>query len=109
VLCMGGATEYRAFPRDIVSYLRPRYVMGIHWEDFFNPRRLPLPGETNVREALYSAPGVEPSKFLAAVRSAQAAGGRAVVPCPDHVTTFARNGAGWTIAGADAAWSTAKH
>lgn len=108
VLCMGGATEYRSFPRDIVSYLHPKYVMGIHWEDFFNPRRLPLPGETSARESLYSAPGVQPSRFLAAVRSAQPAGGRAIVPCPDHVTTFVRDGATWTIAGADAAWTTAK-
>jgi hypothetical protein len=108
VLCMGGATEYRSFPRDIVSYLHPKYVMGIHWEDFFNPRRLPLPGETSARESLYSAPGVQPSKFLAAVHGAQPAGGRAIVPCPDHVTTFVRDGGSWTIAGADAAWSTAK-
>ena len=108
LLCMGGATEYRAFPKDVVTHLRPRYVMGIHWEDFFNPRRLPLPNETNVRESLYLAPGVEPSKFLSAVRAAQPPGGRAVVPCPDHVTTFVRGTAGWTIAGPDTAWSAGR-
>ena len=32
ILCMGGATEYREFPRDIVGYLAPAYVMGIHWK-----------------------------------------------------------------------------
>jgi hypothetical protein len=108
VLCLGGATEYRSFPRDIVSYLHPKHVMGIHWEDFFNPRRLPLPGETSVQESIYAAPGVEASKFLAAVRGAQPAGGRAIVPCPDHVTTFVRAGAGWTIGGNDAPWSKPK-
>ena len=104
ILCMGGATEYRKFPRDIVGYLAPAYVMGIHWEDFFNPRPIAAPGVTNVTEKIPYAPGVDEGKFLGAVRDAQPAGGRAIVPCPDHVATFRKGAQGWGLV-ADAGWS----
>ena len=86
ILCLGGATEYRAFPRDIVRYLSPTYVMGIHWENFFDPRPMAAPGVTNVRERIHYAPGVNEGKFLGAVRDAQPAGGRAIVPCPAMIS-----------------------
>jgi hypothetical protein len=108
ILCMGGATEFSSFPKDIVAHLDPRFVMGIHWEDFFSPRKLPLPGEVEREERLLYAPGVEERHFLDAVRAAQKPGGRAAVPCPDTVTVFARRGAAaWEIEG-DAAWTRAK-
>jgi len=97
ILCMGGATEYRAFPRDIVRYLGPAYVMGIHWENFFDPRPLPAPGETNVTEKIHYAPGVKEGRFLRAVREVQPAGGRAIVPCPDKVATFRKGPSGWQV------------
>lgn len=97
ILCLGGATEYRAFPRDIVRYLGPAYVMGIHWENFFDPRPLPTPGDTNVTEKIHYAPGVKEGKFLSAVREVQPAGGRAIVPCPDKVATFRKGPSGWEI------------
>jgi hypothetical protein len=97
ILCMGGATEYKAFPRDIVRYLGPAYVMGIHWENFFDPRPLPTPGDTNVTEKIHYAPGVKEGKFLSAVREVQPAGGRAIVPCPDKVATFRKGRSGWQI------------
>jgi hypothetical protein len=105
ILCLGGATEYRAFPRDIVRYLAPAYVMGIHWEDFFNPRPIAAPGVTNVTEKIHYAPGVNAGKFLGAVRDAQPAGGRAIVPCPDHAATFRKGPQGWGLV-SDAGWST---
>ena len=97
ILCLGGATEYKAFPRDIVRHLGPAYVMGIHWENFFDPRPLPSPGATNVTERIHYAPGVEEGKFLGAVRDAQPSGGRAIVPCPDKVATFRKSPSGWQL------------
>lgn len=98
ILCMGGATEYRAFPGDIVRHLGPTYVMGIHWENFFDPRPMAAPGVTNVREKIQYAPGVDEGKFLGKVREAQPAGGRAIVPCPDQVATFRKDAGGWRLA-----------
>ena len=97
ILCLGGATEYKAFPRDIVGYLAPTYVMGIHWENFFDPRPLPTPGATNVTEKIHYAPGVKEGRFLSAVRAAQPVGGRAIVPCPDKVATFRKRPNGWQL------------
>jgi hypothetical protein len=108
ILCMGGATEFPGFPRDIVTHLDPKFVMGIHWEDFFSPRPLPLPGEVARREDLLYAPGVDEGRFVKAVRVAQKPGGRAIVPCPDAVTTFRRGGGGWEIEGDDRGWTKAK-
>ena len=69
--------------------------MGIHWEDFFSPRTLPLPGEVDRTEELLYAPGVDEGDFLKAVRAAQKPGGRAIVPCPDAVTVFEKKGQAW--------------
>lgn len=104
VLTMGGATEFHDFPGDIVRYLKARFVMGIHWEDFFNPRQLPVQGQYNRKERIQYAPAVSEGRFLKAVRKAQPPGGRAIVPCPDHVTTFTRGAGGWEITGGVAAW-----
>jgi hypothetical protein len=108
ILCMGGATELRDFPHDIVTHLKPTFVMAIHWEDFFNPRKLPLPGEVNRKEDLLYAPGVDEGKFLKVVRATQPSGGRAIVPCPDKVTTFRNDAGEWEIVGDAAEWTPAK-
>jgi hypothetical protein len=104
ILCMGGATEYKAFPGHIVRYLAPRYVMGIHWEDFFNPRPIPAPGLTNVSEKIHYAPGVDEGRFLKAVRSVLTGDGGVIVPCPDQVATFRKGPQGWGLV-SDAGWS----
>jgi hypothetical protein len=103
ILCMGGSTEYKSFPRDIVRYLGPAYVMGIHWEDFFNPRPLPT-AERKPDEKIHYAPGVKEGRFIGAVRDALPAGGRAIVPCPDQVATFRKDARGWQLAD-EAGWS----
>jgi hypothetical protein len=108
ILCMGGATEFRSFPADIVAHLDPRFVMGTHWEDFFSPRPLPLPGQVDREERLRYAPGVDEGRFLKAVQGAQKPGGRAIVPCPDEVTTFRRGEGGWEIEGDDRGWTKPK-
>jgi hypothetical protein len=91
-----------------VTHLDPKFVMGIHWEDFFNPRVLPLPGEVDRREDLLYAPGVDEGRFVEAVRAAQKPGGRTIVPCPDKVTTFSRGRGGWEIEGDDRGWTKGK-
>lgn len=108
LLCTGGATgvSYRGFPADIVSYLHPRFVMGIHWEDFLNPRALPVPGATAVREEIPFAPGVSEEHFLNAVEPVLPDRGAATVPCPDATTVFRRDAPGsWTIAASTANWT----
>ena len=105
---MGGATEYRTFPGDIVEHLGPAYVMGIHWEDFFDPRRCPLPGETRARRASSTRPGSRRASSSAAVRDAQPPGGRAIVPCPDKVATFRKGASGWELTGDDEGWTKPK-
>jgi hypothetical protein len=108
ILCMGGATENSAFPGDIIQHLNPRYVMGTHWEDFFNPRPLGNPSATAVAEQISYAPGVDERQFLTAVRAAQPKGGQAIVPCPDKTTVFTRTTSGWTIPAGDLAWTKPK-
>jgi L-ascorbate metabolism protein UlaG (beta-lactamase superfamily) len=111
ILCVGGSTEYKDFPGDIVAHLAPRYVMGVHWEDFFNPRELRPPAEDGtlperVGEAIDYAPGVDEKRFLERVRAAQPPRGQAIVPCPDQTTVFRRTAGGWDID--DPAWSRPK-
>jgi hypothetical protein len=108
ILCLGGATEYHDFPRDIVAHLAPEYVIGVHWEDFFNPRELGDPTKLGVREEIHYAPGVHEKDFLTAVRAAQPSGGRAIVPCPDKTTAFTRTGGVWSIPSGDPDWTKPK-
>ncbi|PYQ14855.1 MAG: hypothetical protein DMF80_11350 [Acidobacteria bacterium] len=108
ILCVGGATELPHFPGDIVRTLHPGFVLGIHWEDFFEPRPLPLPGAKDVREKIKLLPGVSRSGFLRAVRRALPPGARAAFPCPEAATTFSRTGSAWSIAASDARWSAPK-
>ena len=108
ILCLGGATEFEAFPADIVEYLQPRYVLGSHWEDFFSPRDPPLPDARRTAEELRLIPGVKPGRFLRAVSRAQPVGGQASVPCPDTVTTFVKSTSGWALAPGSGAWTMPK-
>jgi hypothetical protein len=106
VLCVGGASELPRFPGDIVRTIRPRFVLGAHWEDFFNPREIPVQRGRTVRERIGLLPGVKPSRFLKVVGKELPPGGQAVVPCPDAVTYFTRLHGTWTIAATDAEWTT---
>jgi hypothetical protein len=108
ILTVAGSSELPAFPTDIVGVMKPQFVMGVHWEDFFAPRPIPLPGSANVPEDIWLAPGVRLSAFLGKVRQAQPAGGQASTPCPEETTYFAHTGSSWQIAQTDADWSPPK-
>jgi Beta-lactamase superfamily domain len=97
VLCMGGTTELPDFPRDIVETVRPRFVMGSHWEDFFKPRDLPLPGQTNVEETIPTVAGLKLKRFTKAVKAALPTGGQMTIPCPENVAFFTRDAGGWRL------------
>jgi hypothetical protein len=91
LLCAGGATEKPIkgkFPGDIVKELRPQFVIAEHWEDLFNPRGLPVPGQRNVAEKTRAAPGVKPDKFKSDVVTELPTRGRVTVPCPEDVAYF---------------------
>ena len=106
LLCVGGATELQEFPQDIVAEIKPKFVMGAHWEDFFNPRPLPLPGQRDVKESIRPVAGVKVEAFLKAVGRVLPAGGQATVPCPEAVTYFQRDGEGWKIVKTTASWES---
>jgi hypothetical protein len=106
ILCVGGSDGLRQFPADVVRWLEPDYVMGTHWEDFFNPREMPVaetPGGVN--EKIAALPGLDPDDFLDKTVGVLPRTSRALVPCPDSVSYFVRDGRSWRLQGPDAgAW-----
>ena len=108
MLTVGGASEVKDFPRDIVQYLDARFVMGIHWDDFFNPRPLAVRTEVNRTERIKYLPGVSEDEFLKIARGAQSAGGRAILPCPDQVMMFRKVSGTWQVTGDDKDWTRPK-
>jgi hypothetical protein len=121
VLCLGGSSEYRRFPGDIIRHLDPQYVMGIHWEDFLGPRPIPSPSPSlpprpsprppvYVHECIHYAPGVKESRFVSGAQAALERGGRVLVPCPDHSTVFGFDQASgrWLIVSGGEPWTPPK-
>jgi len=64
ILCVPGAHYVKDYPRGIVGYLKPRYVILAHWEDFFRPRTGD-PGGVHVLPV-----GTDPKEFMAHVKNA---------------------------------------
>jgi hypothetical protein len=91
ILCVGGTEaddEFKANPRPIIEDLKPVHVLGIHWEDFLNPRRLPLPAEASGASAppveeFRRVPSANPGKWLRRATSASSRPLDVVLPCPD--------------------------
>ena len=108
ILTVAGSSELPRFPTDIVGAVKPRFVMGVHWEDFFVPRQIPVEGFASPPESIRLAPGVSLSRFLQRVTAAQPRGGQASTPCPDETTYFVRGGSSWSIAQTSAGWSDPK-
>jgi hypothetical protein len=109
ILCLGGAENVRAHPRTIVERLRPRFVVASHWEDFFNPRTLPLPEAactpTNrPHEKVNGIPTGKPRDFMKKLRAAMPSGSSSSWPCPDTSTTFGPTGGAWKVLSSTAGW-----
>jgi hypothetical protein len=64
ILCVPGAPYVKEYPQGIVGYLKPRYVLLAHWEDFFRPRTGD-PGDVHVLPV-----GTDPKDFMAQVKNA---------------------------------------
>lgn len=121
LLCAGGSDFCRAHPKSIVDWLKPRFVIAGHWEEFFNPRVLPLLPSTwpplerpvcdkynAVGETFAAIPGTQPRRFKKRLRKALPEDGWYVMPCPDAWTYFARDGEGWTLQSSSESWTPSK-
>jgi hypothetical protein len=113
LLCVGGSETLNRKEQNLVALIRrlePRFVMGAHWEDFFNPRKLPLPDEKcspkdSRCEDTYGIPGGKPKDFFTSVRKTLPFDGRFSLPCPDAVTYFQPDAAdGWRIRLSSEVW-----
>lgn len=92
VLCVGGTEaddDFKSHPAPIIEHLRPVHVLAVHWEDFLNPRRLPLPAELadplsqSREETFRRVPSAKPSKWLSRAINASPRPIDIVLPCPD--------------------------
>jgi hypothetical protein len=109
LLCLGGSENLKAHPTEIVKWLRPRFAIASHWEDFFNPRTLPLPEKpctpANPRgERINGIPLGKPEAFMKKLRAAMPSGSSTSWPCPDTATTFEPGSAGWTVKASTTDW-----
>jgi hypothetical protein len=95
LLCVGGseAGEFQSHPEPILRQpvMAQAHVVGIHWEDFLNPRRLLLPKERRKafsgvkghdEETVHAVPTCDPEDWLERARRVVAAPDL-VLPCPD--------------------------
>lgn len=105
LLCVGGSKQVPGEPKLILTSLKPRFAVGSHWEDFFNPRQLQAPrpkGEP--REPAFESfsgviSGADPVAFEKSMKTTLKEGAEYVMACPDAITRFVR--------GADGAWNRA--
>lgn len=103
LLCVGGSETVARHPAAILKGIDPTYAIGAHWEDFLNPRTLPLPdvacGPKNpCCERVVGLPKGKPQSFMKQVKASLRAGGFYSLPCPDTSTTFRPlAGGGWRI------------
>lgn len=109
ILCLGGAETVRAHPSAIVTRLKPRFAIASHWEDFFNPRTLPLPNtsctpESDSRERFNAIPTGKPKALMRQLRAAMPSRSATTWPCPDTSTTFEFSGGVWRVLSSTADW-----
>ncbi len=112
LLTVGGAPWVPGHPQAIVGALSPGLVMAGHWEDFFDPRELPLPEVScapaqRCCETVRGIPLQSPGKFLGRLRSAVRSDAQFVLPCPD---TWARlvhrdDGLTWRLEASSERWT----
>ena len=117
LLCAGGSDFAKAHPTAIVKALEPRYVIAGHWEDFLNPRTLPLPtwaGASDQRrcptyapppERIDAIPFTNPRSFAKRLKKALPSDGAYSMPCPDAWSYFGRDGDHWTLQSWSEPWT----
>lgn len=110
LLCVGGSEEIPGSAGEIVRRLAPRFIMGQHWEDFFNPRQLQVPRPPKrAREPAYETyrgliAGADPKGFEKRLRAALPKDAEYVMACPDAITRFTRTNGSWGIALSSERW-----
>ena len=75
VLCIPGFDQVEGYPEAIVTRLNPRFVVGIHWENFFEP----FPG--NPLE-FHPVPTLDPARFIARLNKALPPDATFLMPVP---------------------------
>jgi L-ascorbate metabolism protein UlaG (beta-lactamase superfamily) len=83
VLCMPGFDQVEAYPEAIVTRLNPRFVVGIHWENFFE--RLP-----DHQGDPHPVPTFDPAGFIARLEKALPSGASFLMPTPGTWLQFAK-------------------
>jgi hypothetical protein len=107
VLCLGGYITLRGQPQALLHDVQPRFAMAVHWENFFNPRAIPVPGAAPVSEKIEVLPNHHPGRYMRRVRGALKSGASACLPCPGLRTRLVRRGADWKIdATSGPGWTT---
>jgi hypothetical protein len=101
LVCVGGYFTLRDHPQKLLAATKPDFVIASHWEDFFSPRTIPVPGAPPARETIRVLPNHSTKAFMKRVRRSLEPGARACLACPSLRTRFVPRGDGsWTI-GAD--------
>ena len=81
-----------AHPQKLLDATRPDFVIASHWEDFFAPRTIPVPGAPPEPEKLRVLPNHSTKTFMRRVRSALEPGARASLACPGLPDAFPPEG-----------------
>ena len=99
LVCVGGYITLKDHPQRLLRRLQPDFVIASHWEDFFSPRTIPVPGEPPRPEEIPVLPDHSTRTFMRRVRAALGPGARASLACPGLVTRFVPkpDGSGWRI------------
>lgn len=95
---MGGYITVEDHPQTLLRALDPPFVITAHWEDFFTPRTIPVPGATPQPEKFRVLPGHSPRTFMRRVYGALEPGARGCLACPGLKTRFVPRDGSWAIA-----------
>jgi beta-lactamase family protein len=99
LICVGGYFTLKDHPQGILRAISPDFVIASHWEDFFSPRTIPVPGAAPGPEKIRVLPNHSTRTFMRRVHGALEPAARACLGCPGLETRFLPKGNGsWTIA-----------
>lgn len=81
ILCVPGFDQVEGYPRGIVERTRPRYVVGIHWENFFRT----IPDDP---DDLALVPTLDANRFIATLTPTLPRDAQFLLPAPTTWMTF---------------------